>query len=653
MAGKVFSDSVNIYQDQAKILFDYYKAAAEKIVSEELSLENAAKDLQQTLAEAQQEQKKTKTIFPIALGAAGVFLIIGFFLPFAFILTAVGLFFGIKYFISNKKILGDIERITNEIQQLGAQHQAIRRDYAVEKLGVVYVPVATRIPFDEKSFLIDHTNTVKETEFQLNVLNQPENFQQSMDSLKKSMENVPVIENNNMPESVDTSDYSTSVQNVVLHDYVGNIDRQVRNINYLLNDSENVSVSMPVIIPDSEYANVISEYATNEVNEEPIVNVFDVNFGNKLDKFSRLNQLKNQMNEQADGDNTAYMSKMMAQLAECVDLLSKTKNAGSSKLIDYTSQIFSTVLKAGYTQYSPQLEAEEIEKVRLTEFDYQASVNEYTPFTMKKSSQVQFDMFSGNWVAEDGSRTSMPFGMHQIDEEILVPIISSLMEENRIERLRVYNNIEDQKREYLDKWNSEIGNYFRDNRKSADELITNMRKTYADYISAYNMYQNIDNTTVKMKASKSIEDAEVQEIDLQDEMIAGFEIQAQQCNEEQERFAEFMDRIQDNISDSTNQFAHIEYYEGSLRDIAPHETAVAMSNIHELDSRRKSLLGVSPYLATYGELPPEPRTAPEMMEHVKINLTKEVQQEMETINNNKNNGMSDNTMYEVSAGTES
>lgn len=39
MTGKVFKESSNIYEDEAKILFDYYKKAAEKIVEEEIDLE--------------------------------------------------------------------------------------------------------------------------------------------------------------------------------------------------------------------------------------------------------------------------------------------------------------------------------------------------------------------------------------------------------------------------------------------------------------------------------------------------------------------------------------------------------------------------------------------------------------------------------------
>ncbi len=39
MKGKVFKDSENIYQDQARILLDFYEKAAEKIVFEEKVIE--------------------------------------------------------------------------------------------------------------------------------------------------------------------------------------------------------------------------------------------------------------------------------------------------------------------------------------------------------------------------------------------------------------------------------------------------------------------------------------------------------------------------------------------------------------------------------------------------------------------------------------
>lgn len=44
--GKIFSDSSNIYQDQARLLFNYYEQAAEQIVKQEEAIEKQISDLE-------------------------------------------------------------------------------------------------------------------------------------------------------------------------------------------------------------------------------------------------------------------------------------------------------------------------------------------------------------------------------------------------------------------------------------------------------------------------------------------------------------------------------------------------------------------------------------------------------------------------------
>ena len=615
MTGKVFQDSANVYQDQAKVLFEYYKKAAEKIVGEQKRIEEEKAEI-----EALREKASKKM---------SLFKILGF----VTLILAVGLIFLILFFKTRKQI----EEYDQRLAQLDEEYKNIRTDYAINKIGVAYVPVATRVPFEGKSFLVDHTKKVNETNFQLTVLHNPENFKEALGKLKEGMETVPLVENNEMPEEIDTSNYSTSIQNITLHDHVGNIDRQVRNISYLLTDSERVSVSLPVITPDSEEEHFINEFATYETSNKPVVPVFDVQeFDSKLQTFTVLNSMKNQINTAGESDNTEYMKALMVQLAETVQLLTQTKASGSSKLINYTTRIFENVLKASYNEYSPALEAEEIERIRTVNFDYQACVNDYKPFSLKQGSRVKYDLISGNWVAEDGSRTSIPFGMHQIDEEVLMPIIQNLMEENRIERLKIYNNIEDQKRSYLEKWTSETGAYFRDNRKSADELITHMREAYADYTSSYTTYKSLMKTQEMLESQGMEADGKVVAEDAQNEMIAGFELQASQCNKQQEEFADFMDRIQEDINESKDRFGHVEYFEASLRDAESHNMAVSMTNIQNLDPRKRQLVGVSPYFAQNAEIPPLPNTQPEMMADIDIDLINQVRQSLETLEAAKN-----------------
>lgn len=55
MKGKIFPESGNIYQDQAKILFDYYQQAAEKIVAEEERIEKEIRILEEDKAMLEKE----------------------------------------------------------------------------------------------------------------------------------------------------------------------------------------------------------------------------------------------------------------------------------------------------------------------------------------------------------------------------------------------------------------------------------------------------------------------------------------------------------------------------------------------------------------------------------------------------------------------
>lgn len=470
---------------------------------------------------------------------------------------------------------------------------------------------------------------MEDTDFKLNILNQPDDFQDSVQQLSDALETIPVVESNSSAESVNTSDYSTSIQNVTLYDYMGNIDRQVRNISFLLSDSSNASVRLPIVSPDSRDSEYLHEYSTTDIGAHDSINVFDVDFEERLEKFASLNALKDQIKSTGDSDSNEYIKRLMKRLADSVQMLTKSKISSQSKLANYTSSIFNLVLKSGYTQYSPTLEAEEIERARAESFfDYHTAVNDYVPFNLKASSQVKYELFSDSWIAEDGSRTSMPFGMHQIDEEIFMPVIAALMEENRVERLKIYNNIDDQKRMYVERWKSEIGNYFRDNRKTADDLITHMRETYASYMNAYNMYQSLVKTSDSMKQGKnmaeSISNSEVAENDAQAEMIAGFEAQANQCNQQQEEFADFMDRVNESIDESTKQFEYIEYYEGSLRDSMAHDTAIAFSDINSLDMRHRNLVGVSPFVADKAVLLPEPVVSPDVYDNLGKDLVRMV-----------------------------
>jgi hypothetical protein len=372
--GKIFAESMNLYQDQARILFDYYRKAAEKIVKEETELEKSIK-----IAESEIEMAKKKRVKGIIISSAfpAAGLILALIMIFSLsvlpaiivgVLVALGAIWGVVTIKQASK-----SRIENEskIDEFREVHKNIRRNYSVKKMGVVYVPVATKVPFEGKSFIVDHTGQVGESEFKMSVVHKPEELLHSLTSLEDTIKEVPLVEKTSEPEEVDTSDYSTSIQHITMYDYMGNIDRQIRNVRYLLNDSDTLSLALPVVLPGSKTAEFIKEFAAIDSCGKPVVSVFNVdNFKEKLDSFYSLNDMRKSFEKSTSENQVVYFKKLIGRLAESVQILSKAKMTSSNKIVDYANMILATVLRASFNQYSPTLEAEEIERIRSASFDY-------------------------------------------------------------------------------------------------------------------------------------------------------------------------------------------------------------------------------------------------------------------------------------------
>ncbi|MEE1044405.1 MAG: hypothetical protein U0L51_02825 [Olegusella sp.] len=639
MTGKVFPESANIYEDEAKVLFDYYRRAAERIISEEDTLQDQINYMQESLDQntkkAEEANSKAKKMLIAAIVAAVAGVLLGFV---AIPLILVGLALGGYFFYARTKAQKEeadatrgAQECSSNISALMAQKGNIRRDYRVKKIGVAYVPVAERVPAGDKSMVVDYTGTQPETNFSLTVLNQPDELREAIGDLGKSMDEMPLVESNDEAESIDTSDYSTSMQDVTLHDYMGAMDRQVRNVGYLIDDNREVSVSLPVVIPNSDRDRFLEEYSTDTPGDLPVVPIFDSEaIRRRTEDFSRLGELSRQAAADGSG-NVDFFAQVMQELAQSVDMLSKSKTESVSKLVGYASQTFASVLKASYDQYSPTLEAEEIERIRTATFDYGDEVDGYQPFALRESSRVRYDLVSDVWVADNGSRTRMPFGMHQVDSEVLMPVIENLMQENAAERRSIYNEIQDQKTDYLNQWHRETDDFFGRNRAEANGLIQKMNETYAQYSESYTNYQQQAATLRTMKNSGKLEDAEVAEADNQDEIIAGFQVQANQCRSRQEEFTSFMDRIQEDINESAERFGHVEYYEASLRDSQARDIARAAADVQSLDPRRRDLVAVSPYLAHNGEVPPAPDVNDQLDEDFTLNLTEIAKSEVSAL----------------------
>ena len=607
MSGKIFNASANIYQDQAKVLFDYYKQAAEKIVSEEEKYEKEIAVCKERVAQLSQDFAKAKQTRLICM---------------IFFFVLIPIYFAITAHLKMKELQAEIDANEQKISEFQKMHKEIFRDYKVTKLGIGYVPVAAQIPFEDKSFMIDYTNSVNSQNFNLNTLKQAELFTNAVNDLDELMKDAPIIEKSEETESVSTDDYSLSIQNITYHDYLGKIDRTLRTSSFCLSDLDLTSVSLPVVLPESEHSKFINEHSTTETGNAPVFNIFDNSpYQDEIARFHSLNEMKKSL-EKNQTQFEEVLKTLMMNMANSVQAITKVKLASTNMMVDSSNKTLFKILKCSYNHYSPNLEADEIERIRNEKFNYQESVENYQPFQLKPSSKLKYDIISDCWVGEDGSKTNFPFGVHQIHEEIVAPIVQNLMEETRLERMKIYNNIKDQKTSYLNQWHQETMDFYGRNRAESNDLINIMRSTLSEYISSYNAMVALKKTEDNLKNNTTIDASLVKSEENEAEVFAAFEAKSKDFKMIQEDFTQYMDRLKEDSDRRAEKFEYIEFYDASLRDTNFKDYAVASGRVNQLDARRMPLASVNPFFAETSELPPPPSIEDVTYEHMSINLPK-------------------------------
>ncbi len=607
MDGKIFADTANIWQDQAKILFNYYRQAAERVVTEEERIEKQIEELKKEIEELNEKLSKS-----------WVWLFLFIF----------------PYFIIKNNIEKQIAALEARIDEFRQVHAEIFRGYKVNKLGIAYVPIGEQVKYQNKSFIVDYTNTVPDSDISLSMSRQNPLLIETIHALESLSKEAPVVETSEQSESISTDDYSLSIQEIKENDYLGALERSLRTVAFCMDDLETSSVTLPLVLDDSQYLTELDKFAAATIPEDvPVVKVFNADaYAPGVERFREINELKSSLSNETT-QFEEILKGLMQAIGTSVQTVARLKVASVDKVVFDSNRLLYQILKAPYNHYSPVLEAEEIDRIRHEKFDYVEDVQGYEPFQLRQSSRVKYNPLSGTWVAEDGSQTVQPFGLHQMYEEIVAPMVQNLMQENRIERLKIYNHIKDQKISYLNKWHQDTDAFYRSNREESADLINLMQATLTEYVSAYNNLLALKRTENQMKNSD--DDLDVTVVSYDDnsaETLAAFELQSQEFQKCQNDFEEYIERLKEDIEIKAARFGHVEYYDAKLRDGYSNSVAVAASEIHAMDDRRKTLATVNPKLAKDSELPPRPHISDMANEHFSINLPAMVREALAGMN---------------------
>ena len=179
--GKIFKESSNIYQDQARLLFNYYEQAAERIVRQEEAIEERIRQLEED-----------RDAVELKMSDIGKWF-----------LTVI-LFF--MYFVRKKEYTRQIESIDEEIARQRESFDNIFRDYKVTKMGVAYVPVAQQMAYEDKCFVVDYTDSVPYSRVSVQMSRQNDLLVRTMSNMEQLTKDAPIVETSEEAEPIDTND---------------------------------------------------------------------------------------------------------------------------------------------------------------------------------------------------------------------------------------------------------------------------------------------------------------------------------------------------------------------------------------------------------------------------------------------------------------
>ena len=380
--GKVYKDSASLYDDEARVAFEYFKKAAAKIVAEEDAVlakkEKAQADVLKSQEEAGNVEGEIISCDDDAKRAKFWFLALVIIVPLFFTkLWFLGLLLLAAPIFGITKLLGATRRRTDAERRLGkikdtiaegekilagidGEFKAIKRDYAISKLGVAYVPVATQVPFGDKSLLLDDTGHSGNKMFELYQVKQQDDFVESIASFREQVSKVPIAESDEAPESILAKPLVPSFESVWMNDYIGGMDRNLRAISYYLGNLDKTSVSMPVVPPGSKYAKFLEEYCTSETEGAPVLEVFDNSkFKDSVERLKKMDDVQKKMTYEDESlDNV--LEKLIGEIAEGVQYIGQAKVASVEKVLSACGDLLLNTFNASYNHYSPSEAKEDL-----------------------------------------------------------------------------------------------------------------------------------------------------------------------------------------------------------------------------------------------------------------------------------------------------
>ncbi len=476
------------------------------------------------------------------------------------------------------------------------QYRNLKISSRVKKIGLVEVPFL-QSNLRDKSVLVDLSGLVEETTFEFPSLDneQIQSLNQENQSVKQLVYDYPIVIS---PDEERQISRNQDLDKEHLKIYTEEIDLLNRSatIQDLVDNPRTQSVSLPAMENDPPMLNYLKKHHIN--GDHPRVEHLA-----QSEARERIQRIDGIVDSSVPGDQGPDIDKLCFHLRELYkqvlpryqytldNSLERVMNK-SHLLNNYHFHHISN------NYYCPHCNEEALHQIESGDYLHNDN-NQSGKVEFNGNTRMQLiDIESLRWKCPlCGKETNEPIARNKLDDELFTPVYDKLYEENFKERLKIYNDINDQKRQYAEKASTQFHQVLRESRSKEDQIKSQIRSISAEISAEQSSVAQLNDMLVKYEQINRQRSREI-EAD-----INNIKKDVKKENEKAKReINETVESAKKDISETTKKYAALEREDQAKRDAVQRQMAEDTRKMREVEEVRAERDGMNKRRGPFGIL---------------------------------------------------
>ena len=364
----------------------------------------------------------------------------------------------------------------------------------IDKIGLVNIPFLHH-KLQDKSVLIDQSTITPYASFEFPSLDtrQIRQLSQELSSITHLVEHYPAVISHNKKKIIPKTTEGFQKNELKIYTEEISLVESARSIGDTMNAAQIQTVSMPVVKKDQALLRRLKSYpSTNHVHK------LENYPGSKVK--AHIHQIDGIVDAYSgDQDIDQICSKLLHQFHSIRPRYKYSLNRSLHDIMNKYHIIMNyQFFNIANNNYCPYCNKEAYQQMMSGDYEHNGEDDGGRVSFKNNTKMMLSEGFSQTWkcpVCEQ--ETQQPIQKHKLDDELFTPVYDKLYEEHFKDRLSIYNNINDQKRQYAEKASTQFHQVLRENRNKEDHIKSKIRNISAEINSEQEAINQLNDLLVK------------------------------------------------------------------------------------------------------------------------------------------------------------